>query len=104
MISLVSFWLIDGSQTHYSTSFKGERWSVVAFTHGNTLQMTAAERMELVNLGFIIPDCAVEALVGPSSFPANRRSDAHNFIDLQHFGSNCCIIFSAEGCWPEEAS
>ena len=47
--------LIDGCQEHHSTPYKGQRWSLVFFTHNSVHKLDPGQRGRLEKLGFKLP-------------------------------------------------
>jgi hypothetical protein len=47
--------VIDGRKPHWSTPFKGMRFSIIAFLHQSTAHLTEQERKYLHTLGFRLP-------------------------------------------------
>ena len=64
-------WLcIDGTKPHLSEPFSGTRYSVVAFLHNNTSALSAAQRQELLELGFKLPPDTAQPASGPKKIVA----------------------------------
>ena len=62
--------VIDGTKMHYSEEFTGMRFSVVAFLHNSTKEMSVRDRHKLIELGFVFPNKGPDA--SPSIRPPNQ--------------------------------
>ena len=68
--------LFDGSVSHRSAQFDGERWSVVAFLSGAVKWATDAQRQLLLDLGFSLPPASPPPCRGSPLCSSKRRPGA----------------------------
>jgi hypothetical protein len=68
--------VIDGTQEHLSEEFQGTRYSIVAFLHSSTSELSQHDKSKLIKLGFRLPQ---------GEAPPSRRSQEVNRCLIEYW-------------------